>query len=45
MSPLMFPTWYRLQITSALSILHQLTKLALAADSRLESRIKQIART
>ena len=30
LSPFMFPTWYRFQITSALSILHRLTGIALA---------------
>ena len=34
-SPFMFPTWYRFQITSALSILHRLTGIALAAGSIL----------
>jgi len=34
-SPFMFPTWYRFQITSALSILHRLTGIALAAGSLL----------
>jgi succinate dehydrogenase / fumarate reductase, cytochrome b subunit len=29
-SPFMFPTWYRFQITSALSILHRLTGIGLA---------------
>jgi succinate dehydrogenase / fumarate reductase, cytochrome b subunit len=33
LSPFMFPTWYRFQITSALSILHRLTGIALAAGS------------
>jgi succinate dehydrogenase / fumarate reductase cytochrome b subunit len=31
----MFPTWYRPQITSTLSILHRLTGIALAAGSVL----------
>ena len=31
----MFPTWYRFQITSALSILHRLTGIALAVGSIL----------
>jgi succinate dehydrogenase / fumarate reductase cytochrome b subunit len=31
----MFPTWYRFQITSALSILHRLTGVALAIGSIL----------
>ena len=35
LSPFMFPTWYRFQITSALSILHRLTGIALAAGSIL----------
>lgn len=35
LSPFMFPTWYRFQITSALSILHRLTGIALAAGSVL----------
>jgi succinate dehydrogenase / fumarate reductase cytochrome b subunit len=30
LSPFMFPNWYRFQITSALSILHRLTGIALA---------------
>jgi len=29
-SPFMFPVWYRFQITSALSILHRLTGIALS---------------
>src|SRR5271165_235053 len=29
LSPFMFPTWYRFQITSALSILHRLTGICL----------------
>src|SRR5205807_4876761 len=29
LSPFMFPTWYRFQITSVLSILHRLTGIAL----------------
>ena len=35
LSPFMFPTWYRFQITSALSILHRLTGVALAIGSIL----------
>jgi succinate dehydrogenase / fumarate reductase, cytochrome b subunit len=35
LSPFMFPIWYRFQITSALSILHRLTGIALAAGSIL----------
>jgi succinate dehydrogenase / fumarate reductase, cytochrome b subunit len=35
LSPFMFPTWYRFQITSALSILHRLTGIALAGGSIL----------
>ena len=35
LSPFMFPTWYRFQITSALSILHRLTGIALAFGSIL----------
>jgi succinate dehydrogenase / fumarate reductase, cytochrome b subunit len=34
-SPFMFSTWYRFQITSALSILHRLTSIALALGSIL----------
>jgi len=34
-SPFMFPTWYRFQITSTLSILHRLTGIALAVGSVL----------
>jgi succinate dehydrogenase / fumarate reductase cytochrome b subunit len=34
-SPFMFPVWYRFQITSALSILHRLTGIALAVGSIL----------
>src|ERR1700745_3723832 len=34
-SQFMFPTWYRFQITSALSILHRLTGIALAIGSIL----------
>jgi succinate dehydrogenase / fumarate reductase, cytochrome b subunit len=33
LSPFMFPTWYRFQITSVLSILHRLTGIALAIGS------------
>jgi len=35
LSPFMFPMWYRLQITSTLSILHRLTGIALAVGSIL----------
>ena len=35
LSPFMFPIWYRFQITSALSILHRLTGIALAVGSLL----------
>jgi succinate dehydrogenase / fumarate reductase cytochrome b subunit len=35
LSPFMFPTWYRFQITSALSILHRLSGIALAVGSIL----------
>jgi succinate dehydrogenase / fumarate reductase, cytochrome b subunit len=35
LSPFMFPTWYRFQITSSLSILHRLTGIALAVGSIL----------
>src|SRR5262249_16842292 len=35
LSPFMFPTWYRFQITSLLSILHRLTGIALALGSIL----------
>lgn len=35
LSPFMFPTWYRFQMTSALSILHRLTGIALSAGSIL----------
>ena len=35
LSPFMFPIWYRFQITSALSILHRLTGIALAVGSFL----------
>jgi succinate dehydrogenase / fumarate reductase cytochrome b subunit len=35
LSPFMFPTWYRFQITSALSILHRLTGIALVLGSIL----------
>ena len=31
----MFPTWYRFQLTSAMSILHRLTGIALAVGSIL----------
>jgi succinate dehydrogenase / fumarate reductase cytochrome b subunit len=34
-SPFMFPTWYRFQVTSVLSILHRFTGIALAAGSLL----------
>ena len=35
LSPFMFPTWYRFQITSPLSILHRLTGIGLAVGSVL----------
>lgn len=35
LSPFMFPVWYRFQITSALSILHQLAGVGLAVGSIL----------
>ena len=35
LSPFMFPVWYRFQSSSALSILHRLTGLALALGSIL----------
>jgi succinate dehydrogenase / fumarate reductase cytochrome b subunit len=35
LSPFMFPTWYRFQITSALSILHRVTGIALVVGSIL----------
>ena len=35
LSPFMFPAWYHFQITSALSILHRLTGIALAVGSIL----------
>jgi succinate dehydrogenase / fumarate reductase cytochrome b subunit len=35
LSPFMFPTWYRFQITSVLSITHRLTGIALAVGSIL----------
>jgi succinate dehydrogenase / fumarate reductase cytochrome b subunit len=35
LSPFMFPTWYRFQITSVLSITHRLTGIALAVGSSL----------
>ena len=35
LSPFMFPTWYRFQLTSALSIVHRLTGIALAVGSIL----------
>ena len=34
-SPFMFPNWYRFQITSALSIFHRFTGIALAVGSIL----------
>jgi succinate dehydrogenase / fumarate reductase, cytochrome b subunit len=34
-SPFMFPTWYRFQITSLLSIIHRLTGIGLAIGSIL----------
>jgi succinate dehydrogenase / fumarate reductase cytochrome b subunit len=33
LSPFMFPTWYRFQITSALSIVHRITGIGLALGS------------
>jgi succinate dehydrogenase / fumarate reductase cytochrome b subunit len=35
LSPFMFPTWYRFQMTSVLSILHRLTGIALSVGSIL----------
>ena len=35
LSPFMFPTWYRFQITSVLSILHRFTGIALSVGSIL----------
>ncbi len=35
LSPFMFPTWYRFQLTSAMSILHRLTGISLAVGSIL----------
>jgi succinate dehydrogenase / fumarate reductase cytochrome b subunit len=35
LSPFMFPVWYRFQITSALSILHRFTGIALSVGSIL----------
>ena len=35
LSPFMFPTWYRFQITSALSILHRVTGIGLVIGSIL----------
>jgi succinate dehydrogenase / fumarate reductase cytochrome b subunit len=35
LSPFMFPAWYRFQMTSALSILHRLTGIALSVGSIL----------
>jgi hypothetical protein len=35
LSPFMFPTWYRFQLTSAMSILHRLTGIALTVGSIL----------
>jgi succinate dehydrogenase / fumarate reductase, cytochrome b subunit len=35
LSPFMFPTWYRFQIASAVSILHWLTGIALTVGSIL----------
>src|SRR6266566_8595975 len=35
LSPFMFPTWYRFQVTSVLSILHRFTGIALAVGSIL----------
>src|SRR6266403_2212533 len=37
LSPFMFPTWYRFQLTSGLSIVHRLTGIALAVGSILLS--------
>jgi succinate dehydrogenase / fumarate reductase, cytochrome b subunit len=37
LSPFMFPTWYRFQLTSVLSILHRLTGIVLAVGSILLS--------
>ena len=37
LSPFMFPTWYRFQITSTLSILHRLT--GIARESRKQQAI------
>jgi len=37
LSPFMFPTWYRFQMTSVLSILHRLTGIALAVGSILSA--------
>ena len=33
LSPFMFPTWYRFQFTSVLSILHRITGIALSVGS------------
>lgn len=35
LSPFMFPTWYRFQITSTLSIIHRITGIALSVGSIL----------
>jgi succinate dehydrogenase / fumarate reductase cytochrome b subunit len=35
LSPFMFPTWYRFQITSVLSIVHRFTGIVLSAGSIL----------
>lgn len=35
LSPFMFPTWYRFQITSVLSIVHRLTGIALSIGTIL----------
>lgn len=35
LSPFMFPTWYRFQMTSGLSILHRITGIALSVGSLL----------
>ena len=43
LSPFMFPIWYRFQITSALSILHRLTGIALAIGSILLQSYRWLA--
>jgi succinate dehydrogenase / fumarate reductase flavoprotein subunit len=40
-SPFMFPTWYRFQVTSALSILHRLTGIALVSALELANLAEQ----